>query len=204
VVNGPDQYKVAQLCARGLLVQDHLDSVETIECSARCKAISILPSSRFEHKRRRHVGCITTSRNAAVLGSCISVFESLEESPGVRGHCVAPPNRYAATSRFGIAESGTRYETHLCNHLTRLLQSLVVIRSMSERETDQRLHNSLAQYLFRQPMASSGAAVGAREGPARIDRRPKARSDRRRPRVNCKANLSTVVERAKVTRIASR
>jgi hypothetical protein len=50
----------------------------------------------------------------------------------------------------------------------------------------------------------SGAAVGTREGPARIHRRPKARSDRRGPRVNWKANLPIVVERAKVTRIVSR
>lgn len=208
MVNGPGQAQVAQLGARGLLVQGHLDSVETIKYSARCKAISILPSSRFGHKRGRHVGCITTSRDAAVFGVVHSRLCSARGDWN-RQACVAivwlHPNNMLQLrdSASPKVQQGTPV---LCNFLSRLFDSLVMIRSMSERETDQTWHNSyrLQHKISRQPIAQSGAAVGTREGPARIDRRPKARSDRRRPRVNCKANLPIVDERAKVTRIASR
>ena len=98
MVNGPDQTQVAQLGARGLLVQEHLDSVELIDCSAMCRAVSILPDSRIGHKS--HVDCITLSRNTAALGYASRLLgrSTRPMSLGVRGRRVARPERNAPTS----------------------------------------------------------------------------------------------------------
>lgn len=127
--------------ARGQLVQGHLDSVETASV-VQGRALFTLTELRVRHKRRRHVCSITTSRDAAVLGSC-SLYEPCNElehvwQPGrsTLTICLTTDCKSNRCDLYLLSDTPTR----ICKHFK--LQSYNNWMPSDEHQTDKGLHNS--------------------------------------------------------------